>query len=472
MSNDPAQNETVYDDVLEMIGNTPMIEVRNMDTGPCRLFLKMESRNPGGSIKDRIGKSMIEAAERDGHIAPGGVIIEATAGNTGLGLALVAARKGYRMILVVPDKMSLDKIFHLKALGAEVIMTRSDVAKGHPEYYQDMAERLQRETPNSFWINQFANPANPLAHETGTGPEILAQMGGAMDAMVCGVGSGGTLTGLGRYFARAAPQVRMVVADPEGSVVANMVKKGTMPDKVGSWLVEGIGEDFIPPICDLSLASDALAVPDRDGFAAARELVRAEGILGGSSSGTLVAGALQWCRAQKEPKRVVTFVCDTGDKYLAKVYNEAWLVDQGLIERERHGDLRDLVVRRADKDQVVGVKRTETLGVAYGRMRMFDVSQLPVMEDDGRIAGLVDESDIMLAAHEDAAAFEQMVETHMVKRLEVVDASAGIDSLLPLFRAEKVAIVMQDDAFFGIITKVDFINHMRRQGRFDGKAAP
>ncbi|MBC7135872.1 MAG: cysteine synthase family protein, partial [Oceanibaculum nanhaiense] len=225
--------------VLTLIGNTPMLEVTRLDTGPCRLFLKLESQNPGGSIKDRIGLSMIEAAERAGKITPGKTtLIEATAGNTGLGLALVAAQKGYKLLLVIPDKMSQEKINHLRALGTEIVMTRSDVGRGHPAYYQDMAERLEKEVPGGYWMNQFANPANPLAHETGTGPEIWAQMEGDMDAMVCGVGSGGTLTGLGRFFRKAAPKVEMVLADPKGSILAEATRSGHVGE-AGSWLVEG-----------------------------------------------------------------------------------------------------------------------------------------------------------------------------------------------------------------------------------------
>ncbi len=454
-----------YGGVLEMIGNTPMVEVTNIDTGPCRLFLKLESQNPGGSIKDRIGRSMIEAAERDGLIKPGGTIIEATAGNTGLGLALVAAQKGYRMVLIIPDKMSQDKIFHLKALGAEVIMTRSDVGKGHPEYYQDMAERIHAETPNSIWINQFANPANPEAHYTTTGPEILEQMGGDLDAVFAGVGSGGTISGLGRFFKDNAPNVKMVLADPDGSVVGDTVKTGVMPTEVGSWLVEGIGEDFIPPNCDLSVIADAVYVSDKEAFAAARELVAKEGILGGTSTGTLLAAAIKWCRAQTEPKRVVSFVCDTGNKYLAKAYNDAWMVDNGLLDIEEHGDLRDLVTRRADKGQVVSIKPNETMATAYGRMRMFDVSQLPVLEEDGTIHGIIDESDLMLAVYEDENAFNDEVSAHMVSKLEKVAPSDPVASLVALFRAEKVAIVMDGEHFYGLVTQVDFINWLRRRGK-------
>src|SRR5689334_23707331 len=212
--------------ILHNIGNTPLVELKNLDCGRCRLFVKLENQNPTGSIKDRIGLSMIEAAEREGRLEPGGTLIEATAGNTGLGLALVAAQKGYRLVLVIPDKMSQEKIFHLKAMGAEVTLTRSDVSKGHPEYYRDVAERLTRETPNSYFINQFGNPANPRAHEETTAPEIWEQTDHRLDAVVCGAGTGGTLTGLSRFFARTAPHVNMILADPAGSILADYAKTG------------------------------------------------------------------------------------------------------------------------------------------------------------------------------------------------------------------------------------------------------
>src|SRR6201988_1342438 len=232
-----------YGNVLDMIGNTPLIALRRLDTGPCQLFLKLENQNPGGSIKDRVGLYLIEAAERSGRLKPGGTLIEATAGNTGLGLALVAAQKGYRLLLVIPDKMSQEKIFHLRAMGAEVMMTRSDVSKGHPEYYRDVAERLAREQPAAYFVNQFGNPANAQAHEETTAPEIWEQTGRRLDAVVCGVGTGGTLAGLSRYFARVAPQVRMVLADPVGSGLASFATTGALPEKMTPWLGEGIGGD-------------------------------------------------------------------------------------------------------------------------------------------------------------------------------------------------------------------------------------
>jgi cystathionine beta-synthase len=452
---------STFRSVLEMIGNTPMVEVRRLDTGPCRLFLKLENQNPGGSIKDRIALSMIEAAERDGSLKPGGTLIEATAGNTGLGLALVAAQKGYRLLLVIPDKMAQEKVFHLRALGAEVLMTRSDVGKGHPEYYQDMAERLAHETPGAFYVNQFANPANPVAHETGTGPEIWQQMGGKLDAVVCGVGSGGTLTGLGRFFRKTAPQVKMVLADPKGSVLAPLIKTGKMIEP-GSWLVEGIGEDFVPPNCDLSLIAEAHTVDDRDAMMAARELLRLEGVLAGSSSGTLLAAALRYCRAQTSPKRVVTFVCDSGNKYLSKMFNDFWMADQGLLDRPRKGDLGDLVSRRHAERATVTIGPEDALLTAYGRMKLYDVSQLPVLAD-GKVVGILDESDLLLAVAKDKGRFRDSVRKAMTTRLDTIDAGASLDDLLPIFARDHVAIVMRNDEFLGLITRIDLINHLRRQ---------
>ena len=449
--------------VLEMIGNTPMHEITRIDTGVCRLFVKLENQNPGGSIKDRIGLSIIEDAEKEGQLKAGGTIIEATAGNTGLGLALVAAQKGYRLILIIPDKMSADKVRHLRALGAEIILTRSDVPKGHPEYYQDMAERMVQEIPGAFWASQFDNPANPKAHETGTGPEIWEQMEGNLDAFVAGVGSGGTISGVGRFLKLKNQEIRIVVADPEGSVVARAVKTGEVRYEGGSWLVEGIGEDFIPDNLDLFVIDEGETVSDTEAFAATNELLRQEGILGGSSTGTLLAGALKWCRKQSTPKRVVTLVCDTGNKYLSKAFDEAWLQEQGLTNRKPTLDLRDLIVRRADEGRVVMVGPGDTLNTAYGRMRVNDVSQLPVLDDNETIIGLLDEEDLLLAVHDSPSCFADNVSQHMTTELDIIDYAAGIDSLFPIFKAGKVAIVQQGPTFLGLITRVDLINHLRRK---------
>jgi cystathionine beta-synthase len=448
-------------DVLSLIGNTPLIRITRVDTGPCELFLKLESQNPGGSIKDRVALSMIEAAESEGRIRPGGTLIEATAGNTGLGLGLVAARKGYRLVLVIPDKMSQEKIFHLRALGAEVVMTRSDVGRGHPEYYQDMAERIARETPGAFYVNQFANPANPLAHERTTGPEIWAQAQGRLDAVVCGVGTGGTMTGLSRYFRRVAPHVKMVLADPAGSILAGYVKTGKVGE-AGSWLVEGIGEDFIPPVADLSGVSEAFSIPDQESFAVVRALLAREGVLGGSSTGTLLAATLRYCRGRTAPERVVTFVCDSGNKYLSKVFNDYWLADQGFLERPRQGDLRDLISRRHETHAVVTVAPEDTLLIAFGRFKLYDVSQLPVMRED-RVVGIIDESDLLLAVTQGEAHFGDAVSAHMSTKLKTLAPDASLEELVQVLGQGYAALVVEGERFFGLITRIDVLNYLRRK---------
>ncbi|GAC1693963.1 MAG: pyridoxal-phosphate dependent enzyme [Steroidobacteraceae bacterium] len=451
-----------YGNVLEMIGNTPLMAVRRLDTGPCELFVKLENQNPGGSIKDRVGLYLIEAAERAGGIKPGGTLIEATAGNTGLGLALVAAQKGYRLLLVIPDKMSQEKIFHLRAMGAEVMMTRSDVSKGHPEYYRDVADRLARELPNSYFVNQFGNPANAQAHEETTAPEIWEQMRHRLDAVVCGAGTGGTLAGLTHYFARTAPQVELVLADPAGSGLAAYATTGKLPAKMTPWLVEGIGGDSVPPVGDFSRVKRAYSIPDVEAFRTCRELLGKEGIIAGTSTGTLLAAALRYCREQPSPKRVVTFVCDSGNKYLSKVYNDYWMLDQGFIEREHLGDLRDLIARRHSERAAVTVNSTETVMAAYRRMKLYDVSQVPVMQD-GRIAGIVDEEDILLEVVANPAHFNEPVTRAMASHLVTVPVDAPIAQLMEIFRRGMVAIVVHGNEFQGLITRIDLLNWLRRR---------
>ena len=447
--------------VLGLIGNTPIVEITRLDTGLCRLFVKLENQNPTGSIKDRIALAMIEAAERDGRLKPGATVIEATAGNTGLGLALVAQAKGYRTILVIPDKMAQEKVLHLKALGAEIRITRSDVGKGHPEYYQDIAARLALEIPNSFYVNQFNNPDNPIAHERSTGPEIWEQMGHEVDAVVVGVGSGGTLTGLGRYFARVNPDCELVLADPEGSILASYVNTGKL-GTAGSWAVEGIGEDFIPDVCDISFARHAITVTDEESFLVARELVSKEGLLGGSSSGTLIAAALRYCRSQTVPKRVVTFLCDSGNKYLSKMFNDFWMAEQGFLRRPQHGDLRDLISRRHEDSDVVFVGPDDTLLTAFKRMRLAEISQLPVLNAAGAAIGILDESDLLLRVQGSAERFRDPVSTAMNDKLVTVAPTESREKLTEIFDRGHVAIVCEDGRFLGLITRTDLLAQLRR----------
>lgn len=452
----------VLDNVLDLIGDTPVVRINHLDTGPCELFIKLESQNPGGSIKDRIGLKMIEDAEAEGRISPGSTLVEGTAGNTGLGLALVAAQKGYRLILVIPDKMSREKISNLKAMGAEVVLTRSDVAKGHPEYYQDLAKRIASEMDDGFFINQFSNPSNPQAHEETTGPEIWEQMDGDLDAIVLGVGSSGTVTGLSHYFARVAPELELVLADPEGSILSEYINQGTLATKSGSWMVEGIGEDFLPTISDFTRVSKAYCISDKESFQVGRELLTREGILAGSSTGTLLAAALKYCREQTKAKKVLTFACDTGNRYLSKMYNDFWMRDQGFMDVESHGDLRDLIARPYLSHDTVTIGPDEPLANAYKRMKLYDVSQLPVI-DKGALVGILDESDLLLAVSADASRFDDAVSGAMATDLTEIDVNEPVEELLPIFSRDFVAIVKDGERFLGLITRVDLLNYLRRK---------
>lgn len=452
----------IHASVLDLIGETPIVKAQHLDTGVCELYFKLENANPGGSIKDRIGLSMIEAAERRGDLKPGATLVEGTAGNTGIGLALVAQQKGYKLILVVPDKMSREKIFNLKAMGAEVVLTRSDVAKGHPEYYQDLAARIAAETQGAYFVNQFGNPDNPAAHEYVTAPEILRQMEGQLDAIVFGCGSSGTMTGLSRAFAQHAPAVELILADPVGSILAEYINDGSLNEKSGTWLVEGIGEDFLPQISDFSRVTKAYAISDKESFLTARELLAKEGILGGSSTGTLLAAALRYCREQTVPKKVLVFVCDTGNKYLSKMYNDYWMLDNGFLERPRLGDMRDLILRPYHQKDTVVVGPNDLLTTAYQRMKLYDVSQLPVMEGE-KLVGIVDESDVLLHVYGDEARFRDPVSTAMVSKLDRLDMKSPIEALLPVFDRGQVAIITDGDVFLGLITRIDLLNYLRRR---------
>lgn len=446
---------------LNLIGNTPLVQLSGFDTGSCELYLKLESQNPGGSIKDRMAVTMIEEAERSGALTPGATIVEATAGNTGIGLALVAAIKGYHLILVIPDKMSPEKIAHARALGADIRLTRSDVKPGDPEYYQDMAARVARETPNGYHINQFGNPANPMAHEITTGPEVWRQMEHRLDTVVCGVGSGGTLTGLSRFFARVQPESEMVLADPMGSSLAEYVRTGReIPS--GSYVVEGIGGSCVPEIADLSRVRQAYSISDAESLLTARDLLKRTGIFAGPSSGTLLAAALRYCREQTEEKRVVTFVCDSGSKYLSKMYNDYWMLDQGYFERSPSGTLRELIARRYEEGGVITVRPEDNLLTAFQRMRMADISQVPVMER-GVCVGVLDESDLLLAVHGDASKFHSPVREAMTSRLETIAADKPIDAVYDILDRGLVALVVHDDTFVGLITRSDLLSHLRRK---------
>mgnify|MGYP000913293080 CR=1 FL=1 len=447
--------------ILDLIGHTPIVQTQHLDTGKCSLFLKLENQNPGGSIKDRMARSMIDEAEKSGALKPGGLIVEATAGNTGLGLALIASQRGYKLTLVIPDKMSQEKIQHLRALGAEVILTRSDVGKGHPEFYSDKAKAIAKATPGAFFADQFSNPSNPDAHEATTGPEIWEQMEHKVDAVVAGAGTGGTITGIARYLKKVSPQTEIILADPKGSVLAAAANKQPWPAP-GSYLVEGIGQDYVPDNLDLSLLTKGYTVDDEESINTAQQLLLKEGILAGSSSGTLIAAALRYCHEQTTPKRVVTFVCDSGNKYLSKIYNRFWLNDQGLLHEPAQDSLADLISRSFRRGEVVSIKPSDTLQAAFAKMKMYDVSQLPVIEE-GKLLGIIDETDLLLAVTDSAGGFTRKVQEAMTSRVETVDVRQKPHDLPPLFRKGHVGVIMDKDQFLGLITPIDLLNYLRKR---------
>jgi cystathionine beta-synthase len=455
------ENLSVNSSILETIGNTPMVELHRQDTGLCRLFVKLENQNPGGSIKDRIALSMIKDAELSGKLKPGGTIIEATAGNTGIGLTLVARMKGYKVILVIPDKMSQEKINLLRAMGAEVILTRSDVNKGHKEYYQDMAEHIAKDTPNAFYINQFGNPANPLAHETTTGPEIFKQLDGKVDAVVCGIGSSGTLTGLTHYFQKVKPDVEMVIADPQGSVIKDFVTTGTF-EEAGAWFVEGIGEDFIPSIADFTLTKKAYTISDEESFIMARKILQEEGILIGSSSGTLIAAAIKYCQEQQQSKNVVTFVCDSGNKYITKMFNEFWMRDNGFSKHTSSGNLNDIITRKFNNNEVVYLRPDDLLKCAYQKMKLYDISQLPVVEGSS-IVGIIDESDLLVALISKTDPSDSRVKNFMTTNLVILNPNDKIKEVIDILSSGMVPIIVDEGKFLGLITKIDLINYLNKK---------
>lgn len=444
--------------VLDLIGNTPMLKTKNLDTGKCELFLKLECQNPGGSIKDRIALKMINDAEKQGLLKPGGCIVEATAGNTGLGLCLVAAAKGYRMIIVVPDKMSKEKIYHLRAMGAEVIVTRSDVMKGHEEYYQEIAEKISKEE-NAFYINQFCNKSNPQTHYESTGPEILRQMNDDVDAVICGVGSGGTISGLANFFKENSSKTEMILADPQGSILVDYLETGKFGE-AGSWIVEGIGEDFIPEIADFTNVKKGYTISDEESCATAREVLLKEGILAGSSSGTLISAALKYCREQTTPKRVVTFACDSGNKYLSKVFNDNWLINEGLKKPNRTGNLQELILNLHANKSVIYSNPSEKVSVAITKMTNNDISQLPVI-DNGEVIGVIDDTCILKNSHLKEFNFSSIVSEIMNKKFNAIEVSSDINNLYNSFENSNYVIVKKNNNFIGLITKIDFISYLK-----------
>lgn len=455
--------EQPIDSILETIGWTPLIRLHKVARGiRTPIYAKAEIINPGGSVKDRIGGPIIAAAEREGRLKPGGTIVEGTSGNTGIGLAMAAALKGYRCIFTMPDKMSQEKVRLLKALGAEVIITPTAVPPDHPDNYVMVAKRIAAETPNAILANQFYNPANPQAHYETTGPELWTQSGGRITHFVCAAGTGGTVTGVGRYLKERNPKVQVISGDPVGSILAEHWRsKGTRTVEGVPYKVEGIGQDKIPGTLDMSVIDDYVTVSDRDAFAMARRLTREEGLFVGGSSGLIAHVALELARRLDDPGAfVVTFLCDTGERYLSKFYNDEWMRENQLLETE-HVTLGQLLDRKSgDAPALVFIAPGASVRQALGLMALHDVSQLAVM-DGGSCVGHVAESALSTRALENTKLLDGPVSDVMDSPLPILEHDAPLDHVTKLLaKTNPAVLVRRRGRVEGILTRSDVLHHV------------
>jgi cystathionine beta-synthase len=459
----------VHDSLLALVGNTPLLRLGNVDAElQCELLGKLEMLNPAGSVKDRIGIRMIEAAERAGLLRPGGTIVEPTSGNTGAGLAVAAATRGYRCIFTMPDKMSQEKISLLRAYGAEVVIAPTSVPPESPESYYRVADRLAEEIPGAFQPNQYFNSANPTTHYETTGPEIWRQTEGRVTHLVAGVGTGGTITGTGRYLKEQNPAVVVVGADPEGSLYT-----GT---QARPYLVEGIGEDFIPETFDPSIVDRWVTVPDRESFLTARLVTRAEGLLVGGSSGTAVYAALEVARELGPSDVVVVVLPDSGRGYLSKVYNDSWMLEHGYVERPgtqaRIGEV--LLEKRRSEPAIpalVAVPSHEKVGRAIDTLQTYGISQVPVAKNDSpddvaQILGSIHERSLLDRVFRDRDAIERDVVEVMDPPLPVVQASAGVEEMFQdLSRGAEAIVVVDGSRPTGVLTRANLLEFLAHQAR-------
>jgi len=460
-------NPQVHENILSVIGNTPIVRLNRVAQGSvANVYGKLEFMNPGGSIKDRIGWYLIEDAEKKGQIKPGGTIVEGTSGNTGVGLAIAAAIKGYKCVFVLPDKMSQEKIKNLRAFGAKVVVTPTAVEPDDPRSYYQVSRRLARETPNAFYINQYDNLANRESHYLSTGPEILKQMPD-IDVLVAGIGTGGTICGIGKYLKEKKPSVQTVAVDPVGSIVYEYFKTGNLKTLPKTYKIEGIGEDFIPKNYDFSVIDDMIQVEDKESFLMTRELLTKEGIYSGVSSGSAVVGALKWIKLQGDKlkgKNVLVIIPDSGNRYLSKVYDDDWMREAGFLDQVSMGRVADLLrVTRPKLGGIIMAKQTQKVSQVIELLREKGISQLPVADDAGWIKGLISEGSLLSALYEGRIKPTDTVEKLMDASVEFVTPDDPIEKVSRLVTSGKTPLVNDPNKhgeLLAIITKIDLLTYL------------
>jgi cystathionine beta-synthase len=451
--------------ILDLVGSTPLIPLRRVTQGlPYRVLAKLEYLNPGGSVKDRIGTEMIEAAEKDGRLKPGGTIVEATSGNTGVGLALVAAVRGYRIVIVIPDKMSSEKIRMLRAYGARVIVTPAGVPSDHPMSLYSVARRLADEIPGSYYPNQYENAGNPDAHYRTTGPEIDEGVPDGLGAVIGTVGTGGTMSGIGRYFKEHRPSVRIVAVDPAGSILGTYFRTHEL-GKAVPYLVEGIGEDMIPKSILFQYLDEFVEVGDRESFLMARRLTQEEGMFVGGSSGSAVVGALRWLAGRPIPEgsTVVVILPDSGDRYLSKFYADDWMREQGFLDMA--ATARDLLARKTGAPALVAVEPTTGVRDALALLRTHGISQAPVLAGTKNV-GRVEEDDLLRRSLTDETVLDRSVRQIPSKPLPEVSLDAPVGELLRQLREERTVVVRDvvTGAVIGVLTRHDLVGYLSDEG--------
>jgi cystathionine beta-synthase len=450
-------SEAILDSILDATGRTPMVRLSRIGRGlPCELLAKCEFMNPGGSVKDRIGVRMLLDAERAGRIKPGDTLIEPTSGNTGIGIAMAAAVRGYRVIITMPEKMSQEKQVVLEALGAEIIRTPTEAPWDSPESHIGVARRLKEVIPGSFILDQYSNPSNPIAHEDGTGREIIDQCGGKLDAVVMTAGTGGTITGVARLIKREVPGCKVIGVDPEGSILAG-------PGEIRSYKVEGIGYDFIPDVLDRRLVDSWIKSNDRDSFLVARQLIRQEGLLCGGSSGSAVWAAIQVCRDLGPGKRVVVILPDSIRNYLTKFVDDRWMRQQGFVKADWEVGTVGDCVRALGRKEVIALDLNDKLERATALFKEHGISQMPVL-DHGKLAGILTESDLLHHLVSGRASKDTIVAEVMERKVSTVAMQASSSELPRIFERGEVAIVVDDQrSVLGILTKMDLIEMLSRR---------